>query len=170
MRLVLSFAAFIVCISAGYIADTRMKDRANKLNTLCTDVRTFCDSMELSQFRLNEMLSALNKSAMAKLWNGFALRLEANSISAREAWNEAVECENKNGCLMGLDAQDAEALLSLGEAFSAISRRAQTEYALLTLKRLEQRAKNAENIRESKGKLYSSLGVLMGFAAAILIM
>lgn len=170
MRLVLSFAAFIVCASAGYIADTRMKDRANKLNTLCADVRTLCDSMELSQFRLNEMLSALNKSTEAKLWNGFALRLEVNSVSAREAWKEAVESENKGGCLTGLDVQDTDALLSLGEAFSAISRRAQTEYALLTLKRLEQRSKDAEVIRESKGKLYSSLGVLIGFAAAIMIM
>ncbi len=170
MRLVLSFAAFIVCVSAGCIADVRMKDRAKKLNALCADVRTLRDSMELEQSRLNEMLNALSNSSVSTLWNDFASRLETECISAREAWNETVENENKNGCLIVLDVQDTEALLSLGEAFSAISRRAQTEHASLALKRLEQRAKDAENVRESKGKLYSSLGVIAGFAAAIMIM
>ena len=43
MRTGLAAAALIICISTGYMARSRMKDRADKLNALCAEIRTLGD-------------------------------------------------------------------------------------------------------------------------------
>ena len=55
------------------------------------------------------------------------------------------------------------------EAFSSISRAAQADHARLTLRQMEARAADAEKALMGKGKLYSTLGVLAGFAAALMM-
>lgn len=76
MRTGLAAAALIICISMGYMARLRMKDRADKLNALCAEIRTLGDSMELSQYRLSEMLDRLAENFGANTLR----RLRGNSL------------------------------------------------------------------------------------------
>lgn len=165
MRTGLAAAALIICISMGYMARLRMKDRADKLNALCAEIRTLGDSMELSQYRLSEMLDSWRRT-LARI---SLRRLRGNSIGAGEAWAATVQKEADGGSLSGLDKQDIAALITLGEAFSSISRAAQADHARLTLRQMEARAADAEKALMGKGKLYSTLGVLAGFAAALMM-
>ena len=160
MRTGLAAAALIICISMGYMARSRMKDRADKLNALCAEIRTLGDSMELSQYRLSEMLDRLG----GELWREYTAALTGEQLGAGEAWAATVRKEADGGSLSGLDKQDIAALITLGEAFSSISRAAQADHARLTLRQMEVRAADAEKALTGKGKLYSTLGVLAGFA------
>ena len=72
-------------------------------------------------------------------------------------------------CSRMRDRVDKAALITLGEAFSSISRAAQADHARLTLRQMEARAADAEKALMGKGKLYSTLGVLAGFAAALMM-
>lgn len=94
-------------------------------------------------------------------------RRSASSTDA--AWAATVQKEADGGSLSGLDKQDIAALITLGEAFSSISRAAQADHARLTLRQMEARAADAEKALMGKGKLYSTLGVLAGFAAALMM-
>ena len=161
----LAAAALIICISMGYMARLRMKDRADKLNALCAEIRTLGDSMELSQYRLSEMLDRLG----GELWREYTAALTGEQLGAGEAWAATVQKEADGGSLSGLDKQDIAALITLGEAFSSISRAAQADHARLTLRQMEARAADAEKALMGKGKLYSTLGVLAGFAAALMM-
>ena len=71
MRTGLAAAALIICISMGYMACSRMRDRVDKLNALCAEIRTLGDSMELSQYRLSEMLDRLG----GELWREYTAAL-----------------------------------------------------------------------------------------------
>ena len=73
MRTGLAAAALIICISMGYMACSRMRDRVDKLNALCAEIRTLGDSMELSQYRLSEMLDRLGGANTLR-------RLRGNSV------------------------------------------------------------------------------------------
>ena len=159
MRTGLAAAALIICISMGYMACSRMRDRVDKLNALCAEIRTLGDSMELSQYRLSEMLDRLG----GELWREYTAALTGEQLGAGEAWAA------DGGSLSGLDKQDIAALITLGEAFSSISRAAQADHARLTLRQMEARAADAEKALMGKGKLYSTLGVLAGFAAALMM-
>lgn len=165
MRTGLAAAALIICISMGYMARSRMKDRADKLNALCAEIRTLGDSMELSQYRLSEMLDRLG----GELWREYTAALTGEQLGAGEAWAATVQKEANGGSLSGLDKQDIAALITLGEAFSSISRAAQADHARLTLRQMEARAADAEKALMGKGKLYSTLSVLAGFAAALMM-
>ena len=156
MRTGLAAAALIICISMGYMACSRMRDRVDKLNALCAEIRTLGDSMELSQYRLSEMLDRLG----GELWREYAAALTWEQLGAGEAWAATVQKEADGGSLSGLDKQDIAALITLGEAFSSISRAAQADHARLTLRQMEARAADAEKALMGKGKLYSTLGVL----------
>ncbi len=169
MRAGLAAAALIICVSMGYMARLRIKDRADKLNAICADIRTLGNSMELSQCKLNEMLLALAGGPMAGLWSAYAATLAREPQSAGEAWAHTVRSEADGGSLSGLDKQDIAALMTLGEAFSSISRAAQADNARLTLRQTEARAEDAEKQAAGKGRLYSSLGVLAGFALALMM-
>ena len=118
MRTGLAAAALIICISMGYMACSRMRDRVDKLNALCAEIRTLGDSMELSQYRLSEMLDRLG----GELWREYTAALTGEQLGAR-----------------------------------------------LTLRQMEARAADAEKALMGKGKLYSTLGVLAGFAAALMM-
>ena len=139
--------------------------RADKLNALCAEIRTLGDSMELSQYRLSEMLDRLG----GELWREYTAALTGEQLGAGEAWAATVQKEADGGSLSGLDKQDIAALITLGEAFSSISRAAQADHACLTLRQMEVRAADAEKALMGKGKLYSTLGVLAGFAAALMM-
>ena len=165
MRTGLAAAALIICISMGYMACSRMRDRVDKLNALCAEIRALGDSMELSQYRLSEMLDRLG----GELWREYAAALTGEQLGAGEAWAATVQKEADGGSLSGLDKQDIAALITLGEAFSSISRAAQADHARLTLRQMEVRAADAEKALMGKGKLYSTLGVLAGFAAALMM-
>lgn len=165
MRTGLAAAALIICISMGYMACSHMRDRVDKLNALCAEIRTLGDSMELSQYRLSEMLDRLG----GELWREYTAALTGEQLGAGEAWAATVQKEADGGSLSGLDKQDIAALITLGEAFSSISRAAQADHARLTLRQMEARAADAEKALMGKGKLYSTLGVLAGFAAALMM-
>lgn len=170
MNIIVAVAAFIISACAGGLASGRIKDRANKLNMICADIRALGQSMELTGARLNDMLQSLGGSAMAPLWREYAALLERSRSGAREAWRSTICAQVSTGCLAGLDELDKAALITLGDAFGAMSRTAQREQAAFTLKRMEARTAQAEAEKGSKGKLYSSLGVLMGFALAIMLL
>ena len=93
MRTGLAAAALIICISTGYMARSRMKDRADKLNALCAEIRTLGDSMELSQYRLSEMLDRLG----GELWREYTAALTGEQLGAGEAWAATVQKEANGG-------------------------------------------------------------------------
>ena len=157
MRTGLAAAALIICISMGYMACSRMRDRVDKLNALCAEIRTLGDSMELSQYRLSEMLDRLG----GELWREYTAALTGEQLGAGEAWAATVQKEADGGSLSGLDKQDIAALITLGEAFSSISRAAQADHARLTLRQMEARAADAERLQPGdEDRLFYKLPVL----------
>ena len=167
MRIIAALLALAASAGIGAAASAGLNARKKLMQALCSDARAICDRMELTSGRLCDMLSKLPNESTRALWQGFADSLGRHEPAA-ELWKKCVN-EQRSDSLRRLKDEDIASLKALGEAFAAAGRQAQLNRMKLAINELEARHMEAGEDAKRKGKLYSSLGVLTGFAAAIMI-
>ena len=167
MRIIAALLALAASAGIGAAASAGLNARKKLMQALCSDARAICDRMELTSGRLCDMLSKLPNESTGALWQRFANSLDKHEPTT-ELWKKCVN-EQRSDSLRRLKDEDIASLKALGEAFAAAGRQAQLNRMKLAINELEARHMEAGEDAKRKGKLYSSLGVLMGFAAAIMI-
>lgn len=156
MKAILALALFLLCAWAGSRKRARLQARLETLGGLAADMRKLRDILELTPMPIAEAAGRLGSD----VWKRFIEEMQAGG--AADAWKRALE-----------EAQEYEEDRDVLEGFSEILRatqmRAQQGALALFLRELDERRGAVSSELEKKGKVYSSLGVLLGLSLALLV-
>jgi stage III sporulation protein AB len=156
MRPVLALALFLAAAWAGSRKRAGLEARIRVLSVFLSDIRKLRDIMELTPVPIAQAAQRLN----CELWACFVGNMQ--SCGARAAWMKALdECGAYEG--------DRDVLEGFADVLRANEMRAQQNALTLLLRELEERRGMLTAELEKKGKVYSSLGVLLGLSLALLV-
>lgn len=156
MRAILALALFLVSVWAGSRKRARLEERIRAISGFLSDIRKLRDIMELTPVPIAQALQRLN----CEIWECFVHEMQNDS--ARAAWQKTLDSYS-----------DFEGDKDVFEGFIDVLRanemRAQQNALTLLIKELEERRGMLTAELEKKGKMYSSLGVLLGLSMALLV-
>ncbi len=155
MRLLLALAAFGIAAGAGAAKRARLARRVEALERFTADVRSFRDAAELSP----RPITALAPTLSCTIWQRFCGDLDKKTLE--EAWNDACKSETEL-------AQDIELVRSFSAVLTTKELCAQVNAAELIIRRLDLRREEAAGEYAKKGKMYTSMGVLIGLSLALI--
>lgn len=160
---------FSSCTLAGLMYSSRLKLRCECLQGLLNSMRQLRARMGYSALPLFELVKRIGDPGSAALWDPFSLWLE-RGYGVRDAWENALdEASEKEKMYAALKKKELDALSdfmsTLGKHDLATS---QKGIGVIELQ-LQECLEEAKSEHSKKGKLYSSIGMLCGLCAAILI-
>jgi len=156
LRAVLALAVFLACAWFGARRRARLNARLCAISSFGADIRRLRDIMELSPMPIAEAAGRLK----SEIWELFLREVE--EANARDAWEKALDDSPEY-------AEDRELVAGFGDALRAGEMRAQLNAFELLMREIEQRRLSLSAEFEKKGKVYSSLGVLLGLSLALLV-
>lgn len=146
-----------------------MEQRVRELERLKIMLEVLCSQLEYSQAPLCSLLETLcSRSELAKL--GFLEECRKsleNGIPFPSAWHSGIK--NAAG-MTHLKNDDKEILMPLGEIIGADNAESQINSLKLHLSLLNANLETAGQDNQKYGKAYSTLGILAGIAAGIVLM
>lgn len=157
-------ALLAVCGSAlfGAVSNSRAEERIKNTDRLVSDVDEMYSLLRIDRMPLHEIASRLSeKGELPALWANVEAEMEAGA-SLKEALNDIK--------LPGPGSAAARFAGYLTDGFPAGD--AETESARIgyALEKLKAYRESAINEQKEKGRLTSSLSLMLGLAAAILIL
>lgn len=165
MRAALALAAFVMSARLGFMARLASLDALKALDALICELRALNDMLKLRPSTLAELAMKLK----SPVWAHFARELSSPD-NAEEAWTRALKLAGeKNAAIKALSAAFPQRLAGVGEALTLFDPRAQQNALELTINMLERDAAPYREEKTRRAKLYSTLGVLAGLGAALLI-
>ena len=165
MRLVIAFVLFVICAYIGCSKPSALKRRIGIIEGLERDIRRLSMLMEHRRQPITELMRELD----SPLWRDVRARLSRSGISCREAWNEALTDMVESGGWGCLGKQELVILTDFGGALGAGDINTQLDNAALAVKRLEEQRDLAAAEMGKKARVYRSLGILGGAAAALMV-
>lgn len=161
MKLFAAFAAFITGVLWGISRSTRLRKRAQLLSELRQLITEFSVAIRCTAPTLDELAEGCG-GVFGELLR--AARNECPDI--RSAWTNAVQqLGSCNFC-----GKDESAILTeLGRELGTCSAEGQLALLELHQSRLDKLSQEAEDAAKSKGKLFRSVGALLGAGAAVLM-
>ena len=156
MRAIFALALFLAAAWAGSRKRAGLEARIRSLSVFLADIRKLRDIMELTPIPIAQAAQRLN----CEIWERFVGKMQSGGT--RAAWMQALdECPAYLG--------DRDVLEGLADVLRANEMRAQLNALTLLLRELEERRGVLTAELEKKGKVYSSLGVLLGLSLALLV-
>ncbi|HWQ57935.1 MAG TPA: hypothetical protein VN540_02870 [Clostridia bacterium] len=156
MRAACAIALFLACAWLGARKRAKLDARLQALCGFLSDIRRLRDIMELSPIPIAEAASRLKSG----IWELFVGGMQ--SAGAPLAWEKALDESPEF-------ADDRDVIEGFGEALRLVEMRAQLNALTLMMRELEERKLALAAELEKKGKMYSSLGVLLGLSLALLV-
>jgi len=156
MRAIFALALFLAAAWAGSRKRAGLEARIRSLSVFLADIRKLRDVMELTPIPIAQAVQRLN----CEIWERFVGNMQ--SEGARAAWTHALD---ESPAYLG----DRDVLEGLADVLRANEMRAQLSALTLLLRELEERRGVLTAELEKKGKVYSSLGVLLGLSLALLV-
>lgn len=130
--------------------------RNEAIGAFLADVRRLADIMGLTPMPIAQAAQRLR----CGIWECFVTNIQ--SAGAKDAWMQAVDsCEEYS--------EDRNLIESFADVLCASEMRAQQNTLMLLIGELEARRGTIALELEKKGKIYSSLGVLLGLSLALLV-
>ena len=169
MRFFAALIVFGVCSYAGFAKAKAVKRRLGVVEGFLLDIKQLSILMQYKMAPIRELVRQLEGSVLKEFWEALLLQMEKTG-SLSDAWQEALEQTRRNGGdFFYLGDAEARVISDFGAMLGTSdfpSQKANTEMAL------ERLCVQAEMLRREvsqKGKVYRSLGMLGGLAAAIVI-
>ncbi len=156
MRAFFALSVFLACAWLGGRKRARLTARLSALNAFAADVRRLHDIMELTPVTIAEAASRLK----CEVWGRFVASM--GSHSAGEAWRRALDETDAF-------AEDRAVFEGFSDVLRANEMRAQLNALSLLIRELDERKAGLAAELERKGRMYSSLGVLLGLSLALLV-
>ncbi len=158
VRPAVAIVLFLLCAWAGNRKRAGLEARLHAIGAMAVDIRKLHDIMELTPMPIAEATLRLH----CALWKEFAKEVQTRQCSARQAFEKALEGAPEYG-------GDRDALEGFFDVLRASEMRAQLNALSLLARDLDERRAHLAAELEKKGKIYSSLGVLMGLSLALLV-
>ncbi|MDD6047280.1 MAG: hypothetical protein PUC97_07600 [bacterium] len=168
MRALLAAALLCVCVLIGNSKAGALRKRKRTLSAMEEDIRRLAEQMELQPLPLGTLLARFQPHTEA-LWEIFRAKLSGEAPVA-ELWQEALAeaAQARNGFEL-LSEEETAILVDFGMGLGGGGIAAQNANAALACKRLSGRITALETELAKKGKLFESLGMLLGLALALLV-
>ncbi len=168
MKFLLALLLFSACAYAGFAKARAVKRRLNVTEGFLVDIRQLSILMRYKMSPIRELVLQLEGSELNEFWEAFLKELEG-SASLNEAWQKALLKLREEGGFSCLTDAEARVISDFGAAFGTSDIAAQRGNMEMALERFGVRAEALRREVAEKGKMYRSLGVLSGLAAAIMI-
>lgn len=149
---------------AGFLMAARLKGRRDALETACGCVSGILLAIAHTNRALPDILFSLNGPDVVEQT---AKRMEEGMLPG-DAWEAALrEAGNVTALLTG---EDLERLNEFVAVLGKTGRAAQLEHGQMVLSALEKRRAGAEEAYAKKGRVYRTMGAVLGAGLAILLM
>ena len=158
-------ALFMICAYVGYSKPSGIKRRVIALEELEGDIRRLDMLMEHRKLPIEQLIAGLD----SPLWEEVSRLMKSRDTSLFNAWMAALELMTEDGRLRCLNGGDMAVLTDFGDALGVSDTSAQASNAALAIKRLKERREAAAMELLKKQRLFRSLGVLGGAAAALMV-
>lgn len=168
MKVLLALLLFFACAYAGFAKARAVKQRLNVTEGFLVDIRQLSILMRYKMSPIRELVLQLKGSALSEFWEAFLYELEG-SASLNEAWQKALSKLREDGGFSCLTDAEAHVISDFGATLGTSDIAAQHGNMEMALERLGVQAETLRREVAEKGKVYRSLGVLSGLAAAIAI-
>ena len=158
-------AAVAGCTLAGLNCANRLKRRRDALSELIAAVRRILTGIAHTNRPLAELLRGCGERETGALFAALADATERGETPL-DAWGAL--CEADAG--IGLEERDGKVLTAFFSVLGASERSTQIENAQLTLAALEAFLTEADAMYAGKGRVYRTMGVLLGGGVGILLL
>lgn len=157
---------FAICAYVGGSIGARPKRRLAALKGIYTDIKRLGVLMDYKALPIAELLDGLD----GVLWRMLGAGLTTQNTVA-EAFCTALQGQLvKGGELAWLEGSDVSILMDFGASLGVSDMKAQRANLEYTLKRLDESVSELTADVARCGRLYRSLGILSGIAAAIIVL
>lgn len=167
-RVIAIAVSFLACSLCGFQNAFRLEKRSKLIGKLIATVRILSDSVELTRKPVAALIRSCTQMPCYDLFERYAQSIE-NEKSSKDAWRETEIWMGEHAEYFRFCEDERNAL---GSYFEALS----TSDGVWLKKAMEQASEQLLRIHEQaqaecarKGKVYRSLGVLIGAAIAILL-
>ncbi len=161
MNLIPAAAAFLLCTFCGIAKSTELRKRSQLLSELSRTTTEFSIAIRCTSPTLDELAESCSG-----IFGELLRESRKDTADIKTAWTDAVE--QLRSCSFCGKAE-AELLAELGRELGTCSAEGQLSLLALHGARLEKLSAEAEEDARGKGKLYRSVGSLLGAGLAILI-
>lgn len=167
MRFLLALLLFAACSFFGFSKAKAVKRRLEIVEGFLLDIRQLSISMRYRMTPVKELIRSLSESTVSAFWQELLLRMEREG-PLEEAWRAALKKLREDEFFSLTDAE-ARMLEDFGAGLGTSDYKAQKANMEMALERLDAQAQTLRQEVAQKGKIYRSLGMLGGLAAAILV-
>ncbi|MCE5234571.1 MAG: stage III sporulation protein AB [Clostridiaceae bacterium] len=169
MRFLLALALFGVFSFLGFSKAKALKRRLNVVEGFAVDIRQLSILMRYKMIPVRELIQKLEGSALKDFWETLLNEMERARPLA-DAWRDALEkVRDGGGDFFYMADEEARVIGDFGAALGTSDLAAQRANMELALERLQAQASALGREASQKGKVFRSLGMLGGLAAAIVI-
>jgi stage III sporulation protein AB len=161
-------AVFTCCAAAGISKSNSISKRVRQLEAfsnaialVSTEIRYFASPVDVLMAKLNSLAEYKDLRAF-----GICHRNFRKCRDFQKAWEDAI---NESKQFLSLDEGDYETLLWLGQVLGTTDVEGQTASCERYRELINQRLSQARADQASKGKMYTSLGILAGAFVFVLL-
>lgn len=159
-------ASFSFCVYLGLSSSSRLRERDQALHLFRRFVRQITISMDYGRLPLSELIrqSAQGDEALCMIADDID-----RGATAYEAYEAALAESAGAKAWRALTMADHAILSGYFRALGRSDARAQKEHGLMTVHSLDEAAAEAREAYASRGKMFRTLGLLLGTAIVILM-
>ncbi len=160
---------FFGCAYLGARASSGMRLRRDTLRAMIGCISRLSIWMEYAQEPLATLSRRAKTEETAIFWDAFAKELKSMA-DVPLAWQQAMElARSEDAGFASLEKGELDALYEYAQELGRSDGKNQAKNSAFLQKRLEELCEQAQAAYGSKGRMYRSVGILTGLAAAILL-
>ena len=160
--------AFGLCTGAGFLWADRLRSRALALEELSQCLRHLGMLMRYSGETLALLARRAHSRTGSPLFEAFSRALEAQAPPG-EAWRQAWDRCGSSPRYAALQAPELSALERFAAHLGSADPQGEAQRLALALEELDLALADAQQKNQTRGRLYRTLGMLLGLAAAIVL-
>lgn len=168
-KVLILMAAFGGCTLLGFRSANNLRLRHETVQALMVSSRQLAMLMDYTAQPLDVLAQKLARGTTVRFWSLFAKALH-NSDNVLNAWRTAMEqARSSDVGFAHLEQEELQILEDFAASLGTTDRKTQRSNVKLLQKRLDDVLEQTQEIYQRKGRMYRSMGVLCGLAAAILL-
>jgi len=169
LRGICILSLFIGCALAGDRASGRLKKRKLLLEAFLRDIRRISMLIKYTVQPLPVICDRLSDSELFVFWQQFKEQIRLGS-SSEIAWNHAMQTSyDALSSLMLLKQEERSVMADFSKELGRTDTEAQLNNINMCLQLLEEIQISVQQEYQKKGRLFRSMGVLVGIAVTILV-
>lgn len=164
LKFLICVIIILICTYLGVDKSKSYDRRLFELQRIKNGFNFFRSKIEFTYEPVRDILEEISKAIYSNCSNIFKNTKDyMNSLDLREAWNRAIEEEEK------ITKEDKDILKMFGKLLGKTDKKGQISEIDLSINFVDKQIQKAELEKSKNSKLYKSLGFLIGMWIAIII-